>query len=118
HGQTSGSRRQLGGGQCRTPDAWWLRIRDRIRYRAQVPRDTPLSGRADLNQSDPVVCRGTCAGNAEVLLMDDAARPTGWSPHPDAPLPIPGPLSGITVVSIEQAVAAPFATRQLADQGA
>jgi itaconate CoA-transferase len=29
-----------------------------------------------------------------------------------------GPLSGITVVSIEQAVAAPFATRQLADLGA
>ena len=28
------------------------------------------------------------------------------------------PLSGITVVSIEQAVAAPFATRQLADLGA
>jgi crotonobetainyl-CoA:carnitine CoA-transferase CaiB-like acyl-CoA transferase len=29
-----------------------------------------------------------------------------------------GPLSGITVVSLEQAVAAPFATRQLADIGA
>src|SRR5437667_12617886 len=28
------------------------------------------------------------------------------------------PLNGITVVSIEQAVAAPFATRQLADLGA
>ena len=28
------------------------------------------------------------------------------------------PLSGITVVSLEQAVAAPFATRQLADLGA
>ncbi|GAA1269549.1 CaiB/BaiF CoA-transferase family protein [Streptomyces javensis] len=33
--------------------------------------------------------------------------------HPDRP-----PLSGITVVSLEQAVAAPFATRQLADLGA
>src|SRR6202044_383227 len=30
----------------------------------------------------------------------------------------PLPLDGITVVSIEQAVAAPFATRQLADWGA
>ncbi len=29
-----------------------------------------------------------------------------------------GPLAGITVVSVEQAVAAPFATRQLADLGA
>ncbi|KAG9769656.1 hypothetical protein KCU88_g6825, partial [Aureobasidium melanogenum] len=30
----------------------------------------------------------------------------------------PRPLDGITVVSIEQAIAAPFCTRQLADQGA
>jgi itaconate CoA-transferase len=35
------------------------------------------------------------------------------------PLNAPGlPLAGITVVSVEQAVAAPFATRQLADLGA
>ena len=31
---------------------------------------------------------------------------------------MPGPLQGVTVVAIEQAVAAPFATRQLADLGA
>jgi crotonobetainyl-CoA:carnitine CoA-transferase CaiB-like acyl-CoA transferase len=30
----------------------------------------------------------------------------------------PAPLTGITVVSVEQAVAAPFATRLLADLGA
>src|SRR3979490_1251171 len=30
----------------------------------------------------------------------------------------PAPLAGVTVVSVEQAVAAPFATRQLADLGA
>jgi Predicted acyl-CoA transferases/carnitine dehydratase len=29
-----------------------------------------------------------------------------------------GPLAGITVISLEQAIAAPFATRQLADLGA
>jgi itaconate CoA-transferase len=51
--------------------------------------------------------------------MSDA-EPTsaGWAPYPGAPMAIPGPLSGVTVVSIEQAVAAPFATRQLADLGA
>ena len=32
--------------------------------------------------------------------------------------PEPLPLEGITVVAVEQAVAAPFATRQLADLGA
>src|SRR6187402_73181 len=31
---------------------------------------------------------------------------------------MPPPLNGVTVLSIEQAVAAPFATRQLADLGA
>jgi crotonobetainyl-CoA:carnitine CoA-transferase CaiB-like acyl-CoA transferase len=35
-------------------------------------------------------------------------------PVPTSPLP----LAGITVVALEQAVAVPFATRQLADQGA
>src|SRR5271165_1705785 len=34
------------------------------------------------------------------------------------PATSPAPLTGITVVSVEQAVAAPFATRQLADLGA
>ena len=31
---------------------------------------------------------------------------------------LPLPLEGLTVVAVEQAVAAPFATRQLADLGA
>src|ERR1700726_3644706 len=34
------------------------------------------------------------------------------------PVPLTAPLAGLTVVSVEQAVAAPFATRQLADLGA
>jgi itaconate CoA-transferase len=34
------------------------------------------------------------------------------------PVPLTGQLAGLTVVSVEQAVAAPFATRQLADLGA
>jgi len=40
---------------------------------------------------------------------------THWS---TGSLPLPLPLAGVTVVSLEQAVAAPFATRQLADLGA
>ena len=40
-------------------------------------------------------------------------------PHPQEPASRqPLPLEGITVVAVEQAVAAPFATRQLADLGA
>ncbi|CAL9379294.1 CaiB/BaiF CoA-transferase family protein [Streptomyces sp. NPDC052644] len=35
-----------------------------------------------------------------------------------APAPLPLPLDGVTVVAVEQAVSAPFATRQLADLGA
>ena len=41
--------------------------------------------------------------------MDDRARPDGSGPLP---------LRDILVVALEQAVAAPFATRQLADLGA
>ncbi|MFJ9823476.1 CaiB/BaiF CoA transferase family protein [Streptomyces sp. NPDC101160] len=40
------------------------------------------------------------------------------TPPTPPPAPDPLPLAGITVVSLEQAVAAPFATRQLADLGA
>ncbi len=51
------------------------------------------------------------------------AAPTSEPPTAPAtePLPAPAgglPLAGLTVVALEQAVAAPFATRQLADLGA
>jgi crotonobetainyl-CoA:carnitine CoA-transferase CaiB-like acyl-CoA transferase len=39
-------------------------------------------------------------------------------PHGPAPATAPRPLEGVTIVACEQAVAAPFATRQLADLGA
>jgi crotonobetainyl-CoA:carnitine CoA-transferase CaiB-like acyl-CoA transferase len=44
---------------------------------------------------------------------------SGWAPYPGLITQHSAlPLHGITVVSLEQAVAAPFATRQLADLGA
>jgi itaconate CoA-transferase len=43
---------------------------------------------------------------------------TTADPDPETAVPADQPLTGVTVVSIEQAVAAPFATRQLADLGA
>src|SRR5579859_5893894 len=48
--------------------------------------------------------------------MVQATAMTGAPMHPNA-API-RPLDGITVVALEHAVAAPFATRQLADLGA
>src|SRR5487761_1880927 len=43
---------------------------------------------------------------------------SGTTQNPAAEAPLPPPLAGVTVDSLEQAVAAPFATRQLADLGA
>ncbi|MFF1545742.1 CaiB/BaiF CoA transferase family protein [Streptomyces sp. NPDC058291] len=47
----------------------------------------------------------------------DSVDPVDQAPAPSSP-PQPLPLEGLTVVAVEQAVAAPFATRQLADLGA
>src|SRR5262249_50775658 len=78
-----------------------LRLRLRIRRRTQVPRDAALSGGAHFDQPDPVVRRRARARPAPVVLMS-AIRP----------------LDGVTVVSLEHAIAARFCTRQLADLGA
>src|SRR5205807_1665529 len=48
-------------------------------------------------------------------LLSEPGEPYDMTEHRPAP---PPPLAGVTVVSLEQAVAAPFATRQLADLGA
>lgn len=52
--------------------------------------------------------------------MDQPPQPqhTPRPPSRPEPRPEPLPLEGLTVVAVEQAVAAPFATRQLADLGA
>src|SRR5829696_9243479 len=90
-------RRLVGVGQRRSPDL--RRLPRRVRCGAQVPRDPALPGRPDLDEPHPLLRRRGRARPPEVLLRML-------------------PLRDITVVSLEQAVAAPFATRQLADLGA
>ncbi|KAK7961012.1 CAIB/BAIF family enzyme [Apiospora saccharicola] len=66
-----------------------------------------------LASSPPAVAglrRSFCASPAYL------AKPTSSTPNPADKSHFP--LHGITVVSLEQAIAAPFCTRQLADQGA
>src|SRR6478672_4738248 len=60
---------------------------------------------------------------ATVVMLQADEITLEWIMKPVPPLPAPsvpvsGPLSDLVVVSLEQAVAAPFATRQLADLGA
>src|SRR5829696_3647316 len=98
-GETPSRRRLVGGCQRRRPDLRRLRLRRRVRRGAQVSRDAPLPGSPDLDEPHPLLCRRARPRPPEVLLEVL-------------------PLEGITVVSLEQAVAAPFATRQLADLGA
>ena len=74
HGQDAGGRRILGGGQRLRADPWRLWFCRGIRRRAQIPRDPALSGRADFDQSDPVLSGRACAGHAALLLRNaDAA---------------------------------------------
>ena len=79
-------------------DARRLRLRRRVRHRAQVPRDALVPGSAGIDEPDSVLHRRARARDAEVVTDAPARRNR--------------------VVSIEQAVAAPFASRQLADFGA
>ena len=56
-----------------------------------------------------------------VASIRSCAARSEWRAELDLVINTPGgtlPLDGVTVVSIEQAVAAPYATRQLADLGA
>ena len=52
HGQVSGREGVVGGGQRLHADARRLRLCQRVRHRAQVPRDAPVPGGADLDQPD------------------------------------------------------------------
>src|SRR5262249_18047142 len=99
HGEAARRGCVVGSGERRGADLRRIRVRGGVRHRAQVSRDAPLSGGAGLDQPHPRVHQRARAGPPEIVLMSR-------------------PLDNITVVSIEQAVAAPFATRQLADLGA
>ena len=68
HGQAPRRRSLLGGRRHVRADPWRLRLRRRIRHRAQVPRDPALYRGADLHQSDPVLHRRACARLAAVVL--------------------------------------------------
>ncbi|MCX5215293.1 CoA transferase [Kitasatospora sp. NBC_00240] len=61
---------------------------------------------------------GPVAGPPARPADEPAARPADAPTHEPVDEPVDGPLAGLVVVSLEQAVAAPFATRQLADLGA
>ena len=104
HGEVPRRQGVVGGGERLHADARRLRLRRRIRHRAQVPRDAPLPGGADLDEPDLRVRRRARARPAAVV-SDDRRSPMR-------------PLDGITVVTLEHAIAAPFCTRQLADLGA
>jgi hypothetical protein len=73
----STSPRRLPGRRKRVhPVPWGLRIRRGIRRRAQIPRDAPLPGRADLHQPHPGLRRRARARLA-ALLLSPARDPLG-----------------------------------------
>src|ERR1700704_4749343 len=98
HGKAACRRRRLGSRQRVRRYSRRLWLRGGVRRGEEIPRDTPLQSRPDQQQPGSCVCGSARAGIAEVLL----------SP----------PLSGVRVVALEQAVAAPLCTRHLADLGA
>src|SRR5262249_31479723 len=59
----------VGGGERLPSNPWWVWVRQRVRRGAQVPRDSPLPGGADLYQPDPRLHRRARTGAAAVLLM-------------------------------------------------
>jgi acyl-CoA dehydrogenase len=55
HGQVPRGESKLGSRECLHPVPRGLRLRQRVRRRAQVPRDPLVSGGADFDEPDPVV---------------------------------------------------------------
>ncbi len=74
HGEAAGGRRVVGSGQRVPAIPRRLRLRRRVRHRAQIPRDAALPGGADLDQPDPRVRGGARARSAAVVLKLPACR--------------------------------------------
>ncbi len=68
HGEAARCRRLLAGGGHVPADPRRLRLRHRVRRRAQVPRDPALPDRADLDQPDPRLPRRARPRPASVSL--------------------------------------------------
>src|SRR5262249_21972289 len=82
------------------PDAWRLRLRGGIRYRAQIPRDAPLPDRADLHQPHPFACGDARAGTTEVVLMTDITHLREWIGKRETleDLAAPAPVHGLAAL--------------------
>ena len=79
-GQVPGRQGVVGSRECLPADAWRFRLCVRIRRRTEVPRDPPVSGRADLDQPDPGLRGRAPAGSSAFLLSIEAAH---------GPIPVP-----------------------------
>jgi acyl-CoA dehydrogenase len=71
HGETARGRGVLGGGGSLLANAWRLRVCERIRCGAEIPRDAAVPGGADLDQPDPQLSGRACAWYAKVILRCD-----------------------------------------------
>ena len=106
----------LGGGQRLPAVPRRLRLRLRVRRRAQVPRDAALPGGADLDQPDPVLRGRARARPAEVVLMarrsraSPSSRSSTRSPRRSARASSPTWARGSSRSSAPAAATSPAAT--------
>ena len=103
HGEAARGRRVVGGGERLPADVRRLRVRGGVRRRAQVSRDAAVSGRADLDEPDPLVHRRARARACRGRFERSTCR-CRWRACASSRWSRPSP--------------APFCSRQLADIGA